>query len=95
MVPLLAWVAVNQNELLSNSDLRKTGIRFEVDFNNHETIDLSIALNLTECTIVKQSENGKLQLTHPQEPQQTPEFSHPFWKLYAGENLLAEWATPT
>jgi len=95
MVPLLAWVAVNQNELLSNPDLRKTGIRFEVDFNNHETIDLSIALDLTERTIVKQSENGKLQLTHPQEPQTTPEFSHPFWKLYDGENLLAEWVTPT
>lgn len=95
MVPLLAWVAVNQNELLSNPDLRKTGIRFEVDFNNHETIDLSIALDLTERTIVRQLENSELQLTHPQEPQTTPEFRHPFWRLYTGENLLAEWVTPT
>lgn len=72
MVPLIAWVTVNQIELLNNPDLRKTGIRFEVDFNNHESIDLSISLDLTERTIVTQLDDGKLQITHPQESQSPP-----------------------
>jgi hypothetical protein len=44
MVPLLAWVALHQRDLLDNAELRKTGIGFDVDFNNHQTIDLSIKL---------------------------------------------------
>ncbi|PRC90873.1 phage tail protein [Solimicrobium silvestre] len=95
MVPLLAWITVHQIELLANPDLRKKGIGFEVDFNNHETIDISIALNLTERTIVKQQDGGKLQITHPPEPQTTPAFDDAFWTLYAGDSLLAEWVTPT
>lgn len=94
MVPLLAWVAIHQTELLNNPDLRQTGMQFEVDFNNHKSIDLSVALDLTERTVVKRLDDGKLQLTHPHEPQITPDFQHPFWKLYQGENLLAEWVTP-
>ena len=94
MVPLLAWVAVHQTELLNNPDLRQTGIQFDVDFNNHQTMDLSIALDLNERTVVKRCNDGKLQLSHPQEPQITPDFQHPFWKLYKDKNLLAEWVTP-
>lgn len=93
MVPLLAWVAVHQIDLLNNPDLRKTGIRFEVDFNNHESIDLSISLDLSERAIVKQCD-GKLQISHPKEPQVAPTFSDESWALYAGETLLAEWVTP-
>jgi hypothetical protein len=94
MVPLLSWVAVHQVGLLNNPDLRQTGIQFEVDFNNHRTMDLSIALELSERVAVKRFDNGKLQITHPQEPQSAPEFKHPFWKLYKDENLLAEWVVP-
>jgi len=94
MVPLLAWVAVHQLELLGNADLRKTGIGFEVDFNNHETIDLSIKLALTEKVVVKQGDAGRLDVRHPAEPQLTPEYTNPFWTLYAGDTLIAEWHTP-
>jgi hypothetical protein len=44
MVALLVWVEVHQRDLLDNADFRKTGIGFDVDFNNHQTIDLSIKL---------------------------------------------------
>jgi hypothetical protein len=54
---LLAWVAENQIDLMGNPELRKTGIAFEVDFNNHTTVDLSITLNLTERVIVKQDQD--------------------------------------
>ena len=94
MVPLLAWVAVHQQSLLGNPELRNTGISFEVDFNNHETIDLSIKLQLTERVVVKQKEGGKLEITHPAEPQPTPAYNDNFWTLAEGDTLLAQWITP-
>ncbi|MGZ9712523.1 phage tail protein [Glaciimonas sp. GNP009] len=93
IVPLLAWIALHQRDLLNNPTLRQTGIGFDVDFNNHETIDLSIKLDLTERVIVKR-EGGRLAIRHTPEAQPTPDYSDDFWTLYQGESLLAEWHTP-
>ena len=93
MVPLMAWIALHQNDLLNNAELRRTGIGFDVDFNNHETIDLSLKLDLTERVIVKR-DGGRLNISHPPESQPTPNYSDGFWTLYQGESLLAEWHTP-
>ncbi|WAW09810.1 phage tail protein [Oxalobacter vibrioformis] len=92
MVPLLSWLYVHQIELLSNPDRRKTGIRFEADFNNR-TMDISIELDLTEKVIVREDEKGKLSARHQQEPQFTPDYTDKFWQLYKGDDLLAEWYT--
>ncbi|MGK5071304.1 phage tail protein [Janthinobacterium sp. ZB1P44] len=43
---------------MANEETRKHGIAFEVDFNNHETIDISIKLDLTERLAVKTGEAG-------------------------------------
>lgn len=94
MVPLIAWIKVHQIELLANEDKRKTGIGFEVDFNNHETIDISITVELTERVIVKRGEQGRLDIKHLAEPKMTPPFADQFWRLYAGDTMLAEWHTP-
>ncbi|WP_211474670.1 phage tail protein [Collimonas humicola] len=94
MVPLLAWVQVHQRDLLDNADLRKTGIGFNVDFNNAESIDLEITLALTERVIVKQAGAGRLEVIHLAEPQATPVYTDKFWQAYAGDALLAEWHTP-
>lgn len=93
MVPLLAWITIHQNDLLNNPELRRTGIGFDVDFNNHETVDLSIKLDLTERVVVKRN-GGRLDIRHPPEPQPTPGYIDEFWTLYQGESLLAEWHTP-
>lgn len=95
MVPMLAWIAVHQIDLVDNDEKRKTGISFEVDINNHETIDLSIKLDLTERVIVKRGDQGRLDVRHLPEPQKTPEYADPFWTLYDGNTLIAEWHTPT
>ena len=63
MVPLLAWVKVYQPELVANLDKRQTGIKFEVDFNNNKTADISIEMELTESRIVTKDVNGGSQ--HP------------------------------
>jgi hypothetical protein len=94
-VPLLAWMRVHQQEAFANADNAKKAIRFEVDMNSASSLDLSIKLALTERTIVKREDGGRLNIHHPAEPQLTPPFTDEFWTLYAGDNLLAEFATPT
>lgn len=94
MVPLLAWVQLHQRDLLDNPDLRKIGIGFDVDYNNHETIDIAITLALTERVVVKQAGAGRLEVQHLAEPQMTPGYADAFWQAYTGESLLAEWHTP-
>ncbi|PFH10548.1 tail completion protein R (GpR) [Collimonas sp. PA-H2] len=94
MVPLLAWVQVHQRDLLDNAELRKTGIGFNVDFNNSESIDLEITLALTERVAVKPAGAGRLEVLHLAEPQPTPAYTAEFWQAYAGDALLAEWQTP-
>ena len=94
MVPLIAWLQVHQLDLMGNEEKRKTSISFEVDFNNHETVDISIKLDLTERVAVKRGEQGRLDIKHLAEPQAAPEYAAPFWTLYDGDTLLAEWHTP-
>lgn len=94
MVALIAWLKVHQLDLMANEERRKNGIGFEVDFNNHETVDISIKLELTERVAVKSGDGGRLDIKHVPEPQATPEYASEFWTLYAGESLLAEWQTP-
>jgi len=52
VVALIAWLKVHQLDLMVNEETRKHGIAFEVDFNNHETVDISIKLDLTERVAV-------------------------------------------
>lgn len=63
MVPLLDWVAIHQADLLGNGDRPDKGIRFMVDFNNHDSVDISLELDLTERVIVKQTDQ-RLDISH-------------------------------
>lgn len=90
-IPLLAWLMVNQNELLANQDKGKDAISFEADVLDNSKVDLSIKLPLTERAIVKRLEDGRLEVTHPDEPQLEPFLPAGTWKLYANNMLLAQW----
>ncbi|WP_338682343.1 phage tail protein [Janthinobacterium sp. TB1-E2] len=94
VVALIAWLKVHQLDLMANEERRKHGIAFEVDFNNHETVDISIKLDLTERVAVKTGEVGRLDIKHLAEIQHMPAYADEFWKLYDGETLLPEWRTP-
>ena len=87
MVPLLAWVKHNQ------TDIEEDAIAFEADILDHQRIDLSITLPLTERVIVTQGEDGNYTTDHPGEP--VPEWNLPepelFLQLYGNGELL----TPT
>lgn len=74
MVALLAWVKINQPELVDNFDKQQNGITFEVDHLNHKTCDISIKLPLTEAVKVTTDADSKHTITHVQEP-------IPEWKI--------------
>lgn len=94
MVPLLMWVRVNQTELMDNIDQRQAGISFEADIIDHDSCDLSIKLSLTERVIVKQLPGGRLDITHPDEPQPEAQLQAGHWQLFLRDQLVAEWDTP-
>lgn len=92
IVPLLAWVRVNQPDLMLNDEKRKNGMRFDVEFLNQQSVDLSIELDLTERVVVQRDDNGRLAAAHLGEP---PDPNFPVipeeLELYANGELLATW----
>lgn len=74
MVPMLSWLQVNQVELFDNAEKREKAIRFEAEFLNRTTMDLSIELDLTERVIVEladaqaTSTAKRYTITHTGEP---------------------------
>jgi hypothetical protein len=68
-IPLLAWLARHQRELLQNLDQVANAITFEADLLDNSKVDLALNLPLTERVIVKAQADGSLQVTHPPEPE--------------------------
>ena len=81
MVPVLAWVAVNQPDLLQNPDRQRDGIRFEADLLDHAKMDLSVRLQLTERVIVADLPDGSRTATHVGEPPLDPYADVSSWTL--------------
>lgn len=67
IVPILAWLRIHQNEMLSNPELMQDGFSFEVDILNHDTVDLAIKLKLTERVGVHERA-GRYVIEHYEEP---------------------------
>ena len=96
-IPLLAWLLVNQPELLTNLEKGKTAIAFEADVLDNSKVDLSLKLPLTERVIVKKQDDGSLQVSHPNEPELFEEtFTIEGLRLEtpSGE-VIAQWGEPT
>ena len=92
-LPILAWLSVNQSELLENLDKVKNGIQFEADILDKEKVDLSITLALTEKVIVGKDAQGNTTVKHPNEPQYVAGYLDPNWKPGAQGNT-SEWRVP-
>ncbi|MFC0708828.1 phage tail protein [Azorhizophilus paspali] len=93
-IPLLAWLHVNQSELLVNLEKGKEAIQFEAEVLANDKVDLLITLPLTERVIVKKLPDGTLQVTHAAEPQYTEQLESTHLQVYADGELIAEWDTP-
>lgn len=59
------WLRVNQPELLQPGG--KAGYHFEVDVIDDATVDLHVALDLTECVTVTRKDDGSDELQHEAE----------------------------
>ena len=87
MVPLLAWVASNQPELMTHAERRERGIRFRAEQLTNQTADIEISLELTERVRVSQQDGG-VEVVHLPEPPLDPDAGIN-WLLYiSGEQVL-------
>ncbi|MFY1021518.1 phage tail protein [Ectopseudomonas khazarica] len=68
IIPVIAWMKVNQPDLMENLAQAKDAIQFEADILANDLVDMSITLPLTERVIVKQQPDGTLDITHADEP---------------------------
>ena len=67
-IPTLEWLRRHQPDLLTNLERGKDAIAFEADILDGGKVDMSIKLPITERVIVKRLEDGKLDISHPDEP---------------------------
>ena len=98
LVPLLAWLTRNQIEIFDNPDLRERAIRFEAEFLNGKTIDLTIEVDLSERVLVGRrpgaapETTARFDIEHVGEPQRPgPGDTAEIWELYFRDQLLATW----
>jgi len=95
MIPLLDWVRVNQSELLINLDKNKEAFKFETVILNNDTVDLSLTFPVTERVIVKRQDDGKLNISFPDEPQYETALDSQQMQLIDNQTgeVLAEWTS--
>ncbi|BCN08516.1 phage tail protein [Ralstonia pseudosolanacearum] len=67
VVPTLAWMRTNQPDAFTDPDKRLDAFKFEAEILNHETVDISIKLQLTERVTVAVAGHG-YQVKHHPEP---------------------------
>ena len=74
-VPLLAYLRNAQPELFENPARREDALKFEMDYNNNLTADISIEIKLTERVVAKETKDGEIRIDYAPEPlwEQSPE----------------------
>ena len=99
MVPLLAWLRVNQVEVLENPTLRDKSVRFEVEYLNKETVDIQSEIDLTEAVVVAPSAStasagspSRYDVAYPDEPARAGALQMAErWEVWSDGTLLDQW----
>lgn len=90
-VPLLAWIAQAQPELLTRAD--SAPFTFESELLDADTCDLSVILELTERVAVTPRDGGGYEVRHLEEPATADIFpgvcDATLLQLYFGPDLIA------
>ncbi|MBP1130872.1 hypothetical protein JOE25_002446 [Serratia sp. PL17] len=89
LVPIGAWLRESQPDIMTTDEGRKKGFTYIADINKDDSYDLSISLQLTERTIVKEGDR-ELHVTHAPEPPLPIPMESPT-HLYANGELVSEW----
>lgn len=85
MVPLLAWVAQHQPELITNPDKRENGIKFRAEMINKKQADIEVTLPLTERVKVTPVDGGRT-VEHLPEP--IDPYSEFDWSLFVTDTPM-------
>ena len=100
MLPLLVWLRTHQREYFDNPEWRDQRLRFEAEYLNNTTIDLSIELDLTERVAVAvaapsdHTAPGRFTLQHLSEPPAVDATDTPTrWELYDRNTFVTSWTT--
>ncbi|HHF6601660.1 TPA: phage tail protein [Haemophilus influenzae] len=67
IVPINAYLRKNQPELFENPQIRENAFKFQVDYNNNNTADISFEIQLTERVVSKKDGNN-VQIHYAKEP---------------------------
>lgn len=89
LVPIGAWLRENQPDIMTTDEGRKKGFTYFADINNDDSYDISISLQLTERTIVKEVDR-ELHVSHAPEPPLPMPVESPT-RLYANGELVSDW----
>lgn len=82
-VPVLAWIAQNQPELIDRPDGEP--FTFESELLDGDTADISIEIELTERVLIERRDNGKLRTRHLDDA--------PIADVFAGAEGTSLWYT--
>jgi hypothetical protein len=99
VLPILVWMRTHQPDYFDNPKQRESAFRFEAEYNNAKTIDLSIELDLTESVGVVRTDSdnptahGRYNIAHIGEPVRTGTLEEPeAWEFWSVDGLLASWS---
>ena len=88
-VPIMAWLRVNQPDIMTTDEGRKKGFIWYADINNDSSLDVSISLLLTERTLVSEVD-GALHVKNIPEPPPPEPVTRPV-ELYINGELVSKW----
>ena len=71
-VPIMAWLRVNQPDIMTTDEGRKKGVIWYADINNDSSLDVSISLLLTERTLVNEVDGAMYVENIPEPPPPEP-----------------------
>lgn len=87
IVPIMAWVAQHQPEILTNPEKRQDGVKFRAEYINKSKMDIEVTVPITERVKVTAVDGGRT-VEHLPEPPLDP-YSDFEWELYVkGEQIL-------
>ncbi|WP_413504292.1 phage tail protein [Serratia grimesii] len=89
LVPIGAWLRENQPDIMTTDEGKKKGFTYFADINNDDSYDISISLQLTERTLVKEVDRV-LHVSHVPEPPLPEPVARPM-ELYINGELVSAW----
>lgn len=88
IVPIMVWIAEHQPDLIEAINKQDKAIAFEAEAVDHDKIDISLTLDLSERVLIKQTATG-YECEHIGEPPR-PDITGPTgWTMTAGGEEFA------